>query len=632
MNIRPMFKNAHARGQIIGRLFVIKVVPAHRKLMSSMRYQYRINDRGPNRCAGSGLGLIFAGLILFILAPAVSSAQCPSDDGDCLEPHGAPGCTDLECCQLVCQTDQACCESWDGICAGLANTLCSGLCGADAAGSCFASNMTPSCSDETCCEQICVVDPFCCETMWDGNCAFLAGFSCEPKSGGECGDPASGACNDPNGIPACTDAECCELVCAQDPRCCDLTWDQICVAFADTFCNNDCLLSVPGTAIEATETCSTGNDDPCNGGEVDAMSCGDLYAGTFSSASDVDLVSLGLVDEDGDGEVRVRLTLTATRQAKVELLTGDDACKSPITTDLSVQGGNCLSYVSTLCVPAGQAWLRITPLETPSSCLGDIYHYMVRVECVDYCGEPCENPVGCLDVHGSPGCDDSECCDSVCENDPVCCEWTWDSFCTVSAATVCGGPAPANDSCSTPEMALDGNTPFRQLLSTPDSVVPTDCIPEGRATTGDVWFRHVVRCEGQLIFSTCSTADFDTVIEVYRGQCDALELVACNDNSGACGVNTSLIGIDDLECQEEILVRVSGVQGGTGSGVLNITCFGGDCGCTADLNQDGQVNGEDIGLFLALWGPEYSQGDLNGDGIVNGEDFGLLLAQWGNCL
>ena len=59
-------------------------------------------------------------------------------------------------------------------------------------------------------------------------------------------------------------------------------------------------------------------------------------------------------------------------------------------------------------------------------------------------------------------------------------------------------------------------------------------------------------------------------------------------------------------------------------------------GCIADINQDGQVNGFDIGTLLAEWNNTvplgvFNKSDLNRDGIVNGEDLGLMLNAWGKC-
>ncbi|MFM8639801.1 MAG: hypothetical protein ACKOEL_04095, partial [Planctomycetota bacterium] len=57
--------------------------------------------------------------------------------------------------------------------------------------------------------------------------------------------------------------------------------------------------------------------------------------------------------------------------------------------------------------------------------------------------------------------------------------------------------------------------------------------------------------------------------------------------------------------------------------------------CPADLNQDGVVNGADLGLLLGAWGAcpgTPCPPDLNADGVVNGADLGLLLGAWGPCV
>jgi hypothetical protein len=50
--------------------------------------------------------------------------NCPGS-GDCLEPHGTPGCEDESCCTTVCAADPFCCEvQWDRICADAARAIC----------------------------------------------------------------------------------------------------------------------------------------------------------------------------------------------------------------------------------------------------------------------------------------------------------------------------------------------------------------------------------------------------------------------------------------------------------------------------------------------------------------------------
>jgi len=50
-----------------------------------------------------------------------------------------------------------------------------------------------------------------------------------------------------------------------------------------------------------------------------------------------------------------------------------------------------------------------------------------------------------------------------------------------------------------------------------------------------------------------------------------------------------------------------------------------------DLDGNGVVNGADLGLLLAGWGPcgTPCPGDLDGNGVINGADLGLQLAVWG---
>ena len=47
-----------------------------------------------------------------------------------------------------------------------------------------------------------------------------------------------------------------------------------------------------------------------------------------------------------------------------------------------------------------------------------------------------------------------------------------------------------------------------------------------------------------------------------------------------------------------------------------------------DFNNDGLVNGSDLGLLLSAFGSSDPVYDLNEDGSVNGGDIGLLLAAW----
>jgi len=151
-------------------------------------------------------------------------AGCGSEDaGDCFFANGTPGCEDLECCQAVCSIDPFCCESqWDSLCADTANTEC-GNAACPGEGDCFTANDTPGCEDEACCNEVCAIDAFCCDSEWDSLCAEAAFANCT-----ECGDDDAGSCFEANGTPGCDDATCCASVCFDDPFCCENEWDSLC--------------------------------------------------------------------------------------------------------------------------------------------------------------------------------------------------------------------------------------------------------------------------------------------------------------------------------------------------------------------------------------------------------------------
>jgi hypothetical protein len=55
--------------------------------------------------------------------------------------------------------------------------------------------------------------------------------------------------------------------------------------------------------------------------------------------------------------------------------------------------------------------------------------------------------------------------------------------------------------------------------------------------------------------------------------------------------------------------------------------------CPGDLNASLIVDGADLGVLLAFWGPvtTFPRADINLDGTVDGADLGVLLSYWGSC-
>jgi hypothetical protein len=158
-----------------------------------------------------------------------------------------PGCGDAWCCEFVCSIDPFCCTNqWDAICANITIGTCDGCfggstsCGDPEAGNCCIPQPGPFCSDEVCCNFVCLFDIVCCETAWDDVCAEQAlkvCDTCQPTGGG-CGEPNANDCCEANETGGCADEKCCALVCALDPVCCSVSWDGKCVKLADALCTS----------------------------------------------------------------------------------------------------------------------------------------------------------------------------------------------------------------------------------------------------------------------------------------------------------------------------------------------------------------------------------------------------------
>ncbi len=568
---------------------------------------------------------------LAVCASAHAQAQesCPAKEGDCLEGHGGPGCTDTTCCQLVCDFDPICCGAWDSSCAIVADNLCSGLCGASSAGPCFTSNPTPSCQDPICCNFVCKTDPFCCSTVWDTTCVLIASFNCEPKGeGGTCGDVGSGDCDDPNGVPACNDTQCCTVVCQNDPTCCSTAWDTICVALANTLCNGSCTLEEPSNSTLESEGCSEETNDPCEGGASEPITIDSTISGNFQDGSDADVFEFELTDSDGDGATRLRIDLMSSIPCRIEVR--ESACPAGDPSLLTVSSLACITYTGINCLPPGDFYLRVIPEASPLDCQSTV-HYIFDITAREYCEEPCDNPGDCLEPRESPGCNDPDCCALVCEEVPLCCEWGWDESCASIAAEICGGPLPVNDQCTTALPIQTSPVQFRHLLSTVTSSPDTACIEKKTTTSGDVWFQHTVSCQDELLFDTCNNTIFNTVIEIFTGTCENLQPVVCNVSAPLCPLGRSQARIETPTCGETLFIKVSGIDDSTGFGQLSVSCLGPSCECPGDLDLNGTIDGSDVGIFLSQWGATQGPADIDQNGIVNGSDFGILLASWGLC-
>ncbi|TVR76469.1 MAG: hypothetical protein EA412_13570 [Chitinophagaceae bacterium] len=157
----------------------------------------------------------------------------------CDQAQATPGFpSDLNCQTSVCNIDPFCCNSlWDGICASMAENDPNCTACLSTAGGCPAP--APYSPGDPCYDLIVTNDPFCCNTMWDAFCQ--ADYDACSGGGGGCAATS----------PYSPGDNCYDLVIASDPYCCDIQWDAFCQAAYDD-CGG-CLNTIqfPGIAIAA---------------------------------------------------------------------------------------------------------------------------------------------------------------------------------------------------------------------------------------------------------------------------------------------------------------------------------------------------------------------------------------------
>ena len=220
---------------------------------------------------------------------------------------------------------------------------------------------------------------------------------------------------------------------------------------------------------------------------------------------------------------------------------------------------------------------------------------------------------------------------------------SWDGTQGTATMTISEGDGqpepPANDECEGAIAVTDGALFWDNLGSSPSGqFLPTECADFGNdQINNDLWYVYDAVCDGSVTLSFCGGSTVDTKIAVY----DAAEgcpvggsvPVACNDDSCGLQSEASFIAV----CGESYYFRLGTYSAAVfGTGTLNITCDGTECGggggCQADFNDDNVVNGADYGYILSAWGPcSGCPEDLDGDGQVGGSDVGALLSQWGEC-
>jgi hypothetical protein len=251
---------------------------------------------------------------------------------------------------------------------------------------------------------------------------------------------ASGGCFVAHRTAGCNDATCCHDICAQDSFCCTDEWDETCVEEAATLCmgapplpeNNSC--SAPATVTEGTISFS--NVGATTDGPIERGSCANVEFGAdiwyCYTASCTGVAIVGLCGSRYDTTVAVY-----------------NGCGCPMEAALACSDDDCLVLESrtTVNVTQGQQYMiRIGGFPDPATDVAATGPGTLTVICGpdgtnnSVCGP---GNGDCMAAHGTRGCDDANCCQTVCGNDPTCCDVGWDDICAQEAAGLCGDGFPA---------------------------------------------------------------------------------------------------------------------------------------------------------------------------------------------
>jgi hypothetical protein len=152
----------------------------------------------------------------------------------------------------------------------------SDACGWLFAGPCTVSNAPlAGCDDGQCCRAVCNEDPYCCNVEWDALCVDHAAKLCDPDPGPACELPGEHSCYAADPQSGCDDPECCEAVCQIDPFCCDFEWDGSCVDIAVQVCDPPPCPSVVDHPCDVTSPIGGCEDEACCGivCDVDPSCC-----------------------------------------------------------------------------------------------------------------------------------------------------------------------------------------------------------------------------------------------------------------------------------------------------------------------------------------------------------------------
>jgi len=116
----------------------------------------------------------------------------------------------------------------------------------------------------------------------------------------------------------------------------------------------------------------------------------------------------------------------------------------------------------------------------------------------------------------------------------------------------------------------------------------------GDSTSPGIWY-SLTGNGATITASTCGAANFDTLLSVFSGACDALTCVVANDDTGGCAGATSVVSWDS-EIGVEYSILVHGFRDFSGNFTLTVTRPTPPCVRLLDCQAD-----NDAGTLSVAW-------------------------------
>jgi hypothetical protein len=239
----------------------------------------------------------------------------------------------------------------------------------------------------------------------------------------DCG-PGAGDCCVAHMNAGCEVPECCDTVCSVDPYCCQTQWDSLCEGEAQSMCDacgtGPC--SPPPCNYQELEPCGEFTNGGCQSTGFESISVGTTVCGTFwldANATDGDWYSLTLLED-------TRLTINLYAEGTCGLHLMDQECG----TTMALARTGCPLSVEYCAPAGTYRVLAERDVLDGAPCGSDASAYVLQVQgtaCgVRACGSSAQD---CLSPSMEPACANSECCNAVCAIDSYCCAVAWDRIC-----------------------------------------------------------------------------------------------------------------------------------------------------------------------------------------------------------